>query len=699
MGMIQWILENKRFDARYLQNANKGAARADGEPTWSQAAWLVRIGEDGKPGKFLRGSDLGIPTEKRPKKKVEDGEWEFDAFVAISNNQPVFFDPNSETAPVEGDLFVDMEVNGIKVKSVLQIIQEAAKAKTPAQWAELAGIDLRDITDIAKEFTSHGKKAVADVHRGVSQQTSGFYNVLAWYTLNALIGNTGWQGGLSKLTTYNRMGDSPGKPFDLNKSWKKAIKGWGISIIRHDAVYDKTTIFEGFPAKRTWYPFCSDIYQEIIPSMGDMYPYPMKALFLYMGTPVYSLPAGHKLIEILSDPKKIPLFITSDIVIGETSRYADYIFPDTTYLERWEFPGSHPSVTPKVFPVRQPVVAPLTETVRVFGEEMPLNVEAFVLGLSEKLNVPGFGKDVFGPGQHMLREEDLYLRMVANVAFGDKEDGSDRVKPADAEDIKLFDACRKHLPKSVYDPERWKNVVGADLWPYVVMVLNRGGRFQGYNEAYKNDQLVNKYDKMLGIYFEKFVTTKNAMTGKPYLPHVDYVACPTDCTGKIVDDRSQGFDLTLITYKTITQTKSRTSGNYWLSAVYPENHVELSHFDANRLGLKSGDMVKVISASNPEGVWNLGFGQQIPMIGKVKVMEGLRPGVTAFSLGHGHWGNGSKPVVIDGVTIPGDTRRASGFHANAAMRVDPVLKNTTLCDTVGGSAVFYNSQVKLMKVS
>jgi tetrathionate reductase subunit A len=209
-----------------------------------------------------------------------------------------------------------------------------------------------------------------------------------------------------------------------------------------------------------------------------------------MGSPVYSLPAGHKLIEILSDTKKLPLFIASDIVIGETSMYADYIFPDTTYLERWEFVGSHPSVTPKVFPIRQPVVTPLTETVRVYGEDVPLNVEAFVLGVAEKLNLPGFGKDVFGPGQHVTREEDIYLRMVANVAFGDKEDGSDKVKAASDEELQIFEKSRKHLPKTVYDVDRWKKIVGPELWPHVVTVLVRGGRFQGYQDAYKNDQLV-----------------------------------------------------------------------------------------------------------------------------------------------------------------------------------------------------------------
>ena len=49
----------------------------------------------------------------------------------------------------------------------------------------------------------------------------------------------------------------------------------------------------------------------------------------------YSLPAAQTAIAILSDPKKIPLLITSDIMVGETSTYADYVFPDLTYLARW----------------------------------------------------------------------------------------------------------------------------------------------------------------------------------------------------------------------------------------------------------------------------------------------------------------------------------------------------------------------------
>jgi len=119
--------------------------------------------------------------------------------------------------------------------------------------------------------------------------------------------------------------------------------------------------------------------------------------------------------------------------------------------------------------------------------------------------------------------------------------------------------------------------------------------------------------------------------------------------------------------------------------------------DAVRLGLKDGDKVRVTSASNPEGAWDLANGTKVPMVGKVKVVQGMRPGVVGFSLGHGHWAYGARDVVVDGRTIQGDPRRATGVHLNAAMRVDPYLKNTCLVDPVGASAVFYDTRVKVAK--
>ena len=130
----------------------------------------------------------------------------------------------------------------------------------------------------------------------------------------------------------------------------------------------------------------------------------------------------------------------------------------------------------------------------------------------------------------------------------------------------------------------------------------------------------------------------------------------------------------------------------------PENGIIVNTMDAKRLGLKNGQKVKVVSASNPEGEWDLGNGVKKPMIGKVQITETIRPGVVTFTLGHGNWATGAADVTIDGTLIKGDPRRAGGVHANAAMWIDPHLKNTCMIDKVGGSVSFYDTMVRLVKV-
>jgi anaerobic selenocysteine-containing dehydrogenase len=133
-------------------------------------------------------------------------------------------------------------------------------------------------------------------------------------------------------------------------------------------------------------------------------------------------------------------------------------------------------------------------------------------------------------------------------------------------------------------------------------------------------------------------------------------------------------------------------------AIRPENGVVMNKIDADRLGIKDGDRVRVVSATNPEGVWDFKNGVKKPMIGIVQVTQTIKPGVVTFTLGHGHWATGASDVIIDEKVIKGDPRRAKGIHLNAAMWLDPYLKNTTLQDPVGGSAVFYDSKVSLIKI-
>ncbi|MCK7580509.1 MAG: hypothetical protein MZV65_35950 [Chromatiales bacterium] len=71
----------------------------------------------------------------------------------------------------------------------------------------------------------------------------------------------------------------------------------------------------------------------------------------------------------------------------------------------------------------------------------------------------------------------------------------------------------------------------GDLWPRVVTVLARGGRFQAYEKGYPGDGVRTgsfdepyiiptgtKYGKLINMYLEKNTGVKHAGTGKTLSP-------------------------------------------------------------------------------------------------------------------------------------------------------------------------------------
>lgn len=698
MAVLRYMFEKKIYNDRFLTAANKAAAKKIGEPSFTNASWLVEI-KNGEPTVFTRASELiidGKPLRKEEVRKNKAGKEYIEKFlVTYKDGNFIGFDPYDEKEEVFGDLFVDVSTpDGRRFKSALQIIKEEAESKSFDEWCKICDLEPADVSRLCEMISEYRDSCAIDLHRGPAQHSNGFYNVLSWMTVNILLGNIDHQGGMIKASTYDIKGK--GKLFDLSKHPDKTTT-FGLNIIRTNIPYEKTTIFNGYPSRRNFYPLASDVYEEIIPSVGDKYPYPIKALFIYMGSPVYSLPAGDRQIEILRDVEKIPLIIASDILIGTTSIYADYIFPDLSYLERWEFQGSHPNVPFKVQNIRQPVISPLTEKCRVFGNEIPISFEAMVLKIAELLKLPGFGKDAFGNSVDFMHPDDLYLRMVANVAFGEKEDGSESVIDASEKEIEIFIKSRSHLDKSIFDFERLKRIVGDKMYKKVIFVLNRGGRYEEHHKAFKNGLFTHPYGTLLNIYQEKTYKTIHSGTGKHHKGYASYIPI-LDFTGKEPEDLRRGYYLHMITNRSILHTKSRTIANYYLLPIMPENEILINSSDASRLGLKDGDLVKIVSQTNPEGILKINEKDVRYITGKIKITETVKPKVITFVLGFGHWATGGSDFEIDGIRIRGDKRRSAGFHANPIMWVDPFLKNTCFVDPVGGSVGFYDTYVNLIKL-
>ena len=681
-GMARWMIENNRIDRRFLENANQAAAKADRETAWSTASYLVKI-EGGRPTRYLRADEVGVGS------KVE--------FVVSRGATLLAVNPNDKDHAVEGDLEASANKDGIVAKTAYSLYRDRVGEKTLAQYAEICGVSQDTIVEMARRFTSYGKQAAAELYRGPVQHTNGYYNGQAIILLNVLIGNSGWKGGLAQGGGHwHELGGAPGNPYNFKEMHPAPHWDFGTKVNRERATYEESTLFTGYPAKRPWYPFTGNLYQEVIPSAKDGYPYPIKVLFLHMGTPVLSTPAGHKQIAILKDIKSVPLFIASDILIGETSMYADYVFPDTTYLERWGSPGGgSPAMLAKLSKLRQPVVAPLTETVKVDGIEMPTNMEAFLIAVGKKLKLPGFGKDALGPGKNFDHQDDWYLKIAANLAMGDKK--GDKVPAADTKEMDIFRKARRHLPKSVFNEERWKNAAGVDYWPHAVYVLNRGGRFEDSDKVYKGDTQAHPYSGIFQLFVERVAKGRNSMSGQHFdgLPAVEG---PRFANGKPVEAKKD-YAFHLITFKEIFGGQSRTMPpDQWLTELLPENAVLLNRVDAEKLGLHNGDRVRLSSATNPDGSFDLGNGEMRRVEGSVKALEGLRPGVVAVSWHFGHWASGSRDMTVDGNLVKGNPRRARGLCPNPVMLEDSVARNVCLTDPIGGSASFYDTYVKITRV-
>lgn len=595
LAMARWIIENKRYDVRYLTNPNQKAAELDGEPTWSDATYLVNLSDKKRP--LLKAAALGLGTEEE--------------FVVMQNGQPV-----NHKAAQAGDLEVDTTINGIKVKSVFTLFKERAFEKTLKEYSEITEVPEQQIVDLADEFTSHGKKAGIAAYRGPAKHGNGYYATRAINMLNHLIGNHDWKGG----DTFS------GGTF---KQWKGrydletvpgANKAWGIPVTRQKSVYEKSTLFkrDGYPAKRPWFPFGNALVQEVLPSAAEGYPYKISALFINRFSPVMSNPRSGMQQKFLADQKIVPLVVSSDIVMGESTKFADFVLPDLSYLESWNAENIEPMLKTKVASLYQPVT-------RVVPDARP--TDQVYIDLFKEMGLPGVGKNAFPDGSSLDKPEDYYLKRVANIAF----DGKKPVPDASSEELAVFEKARQNALGKFFDINALKQTVKPEEWKKVVYVLNRGGRFEAAGDEYKGDHIKNQWGTLVCFYDEKAAGFKNSYTGKFF----DGLAKHEEIKqfdGKVV---KQDRELQFINWKSRNMGTHRTESNAWLREVRGENYVWMNPVDADVRGLKNGDSITITA-------------NELKVKGTVMVTQGIKPGIVGSNYNFGHFAYGTSEETIDG---------------------------------------------------
>lgn len=228
-------------------------------------------------------------------------------------------------------------------------MKQTVMTRSLEDYARACGVPITQIRSVVDMLAEEGSRSAIVPGRGVLGQADGIEAAKAVLSLNLMVGSIPGSGGLaSRDDSFLRqaekklLGDTAGGPRPL--------------------AYDDAT----------------------------------KALILWESDPVYEDPGSAA--EYLLNREKVPLFVAIEREITESSALADYILPDTTYLERWDICASPPSVMEPGVGIRSPAVGVFDPSsgryVPIVKETRPL--EEIIAHLAADLGLPGFERDSEG---------------------------------------------------------------------------------------------------------------------------------------------------------------------------------------------------------------------------------------------------------------------------------------------------------------
>lgn len=678
MGLMRWMFENGRIDANYLSQPNGKAAEAAGEAGWCNATHLVNV-QKGHPreGRMLRASDMGWVTLDE-KERYGDR----DAFVVLDPaGTPAAHDALAGPAALFHDGRVAAPGGDLAVKTSLTLLRDEASRMDLRGYAEICGIPADVIAGLAHEFTSHGKKAAANAHGGM-MAGNGFYNAFGVVTLNTLIGNLNWKGGT--IFGGGRFPDEQDGPRYKLASFPGAVKPSGIAISR-PVPYEKSSEFKAkkeagkpYPAKAPWYPNAPQLTTEYLTSgVVDGYPYPLKALFLWNSNPVYGIPGIRAAVEAkLKDPKALPLIVAIDPFINESSAFADYIVPDTVLYETWGWASPWAGVPTKTTTARWPVVDSRTAAL---ADGQHVQMETFLIATARRLGLPGFGPDAIedmeGNRHPLNRPEDWYLRGGANIAWLGKQP----VPDASDEDI-AWSGVERVLPalKATLKEEEWRKVA---------FILARGGRCQNQAEGFEGDKAAHRFKGGLLVYNEALGASKSSVTGRRWTGTASWMP-PVFADGTPVSrvHPPEDWPFQLVSSKSVL-VSAYMIGAMRLRHLHPENPVGVNVEDARRLGIETGDRIRIATPGGTEPATAI-------------VRHGVMAGVLAVEHGFGHREFGARAHVIGDRRQPDVPEIAAGINLNDLGLVDPTRVGASVwVDPIAGTAVRQGIPARLERVA
>ncbi|RXJ97405.1 tetrathionate reductase subunit TtrA [Malaciobacter molluscorum] len=657
MGMLQVIINEKLYNKEYLSLPSIQAQKNANDASYSNATHLVIQDKEGF-NKILKDKKDALVIDEKTNELKKASE--------VQNAK----------------LFVDQEVTynnkTFKVKSAMTLLKESANLYSLDFYEKESGVSKNVIIKTAKEFTSHGRKSAVDCHGG-TMHTTGFYTTYAIMMLGAMVGNLNYKGGMS--AGGGRYKDFKGSMYNL-LGYKGKVKPKGYRIDKTRTAYEKTAEYKNkvkngqnpYPAKDTWYPLTNALESEIITNSANEYPYKLKALISWNANFMYGQSGSHHLKKLLEDPKKsVPLMIAIDPFINETSKYADYIVPDSIIYETWGVTSAWSGYVTKLNTAKFPTIKPKQAT---FKNGEPICMDSFMIELGKKLNLPGFGKNAIkGKNKKTYsldKPEDFYIRAFENIAM-------DKTPVPDISDEEIKLAALEPYVNTL------KRICGKN-WRKTAFVMSRGGRFEDKKAGYKDDKLSHPYTKNhVCVFNESLGKTKHSFTGK------NFSGVPSFYKQQLANGEAfenlyskEQFPLAAFSYKSNVLSAPSVSGKRMQHLRYT-TYVDLNPISAKKYNLIQGD---IVSVNSPNGA----------IKAMVRLRNGLYPNTIGIEHGLGRDGLGAEDILVNNKKINGIIRRKSGININKLGLLDSSRIFATISDFVVGSNARQAIPVKITKI-
>ncbi|MHC4597702.1 MAG: molybdopterin-containing oxidoreductase family protein [Planctomycetota bacterium] len=453
------------------------------------------------------------------------------------------------------------------------------KEYPPERAEHHCGIEAKKIAELAREF-ARVRPSVAVAGRGAAVRSNGVYNAMAVHCLNALVGSVGAKGGVGVQMEPPLSALPPLPPDPVAKD--------GLRKARIDGAGSEE------------YPLSENAYSRVAEALEIGDPYPAEALFLYYTNPAFSNPQPDRFARAI---EKVPLVVSFSPFMDDTSKYADLILPDHTYLERWEDNVPVPGPGFPLCSIRKPVVEPLHDT---------RNTADVLFALARRI---GGSLSKALPWRSM----DPFLRFRA-----------EGLRAADSKSGSKID--KRTFWKSLITKGFWSDEAKSP-WGKAPVIATPSGKFEFFSQALKAglEQAFPAGDGKTPTMEEKLSGLGIAARGdEVYMPHYEAPRWRGD-------EREGTFVLN--TFKTMTHAGSRGANTPWLQESFCliledqwDSWLEINPEDGEALGLHSGDRVWVESPHGRDLV-------------RAHFYPGVRPGVVnvPFEFGHkayGRWAKG-----------------------------------------------------------